>query len=74
MDIDFRQRKPEARYRAVLSAAGASRAQYPALAEEPDTTAAAIERANAYWKELEARRRSVGEQSNEVEEVRQDAA
>ena len=45
MDKDFRQRKLETRYRAVLSAAGAAQAQYFPLTDEPNTTAAAIERA-----------------------------
>jgi len=73
MDRAFRPRKPGIRYRAVLTA-GAAQAQYFPLAEEPNTTAAAIERANAYWKQLEARRRSAAEQIDEVEEIRQDAA
>lgn len=74
MDRAFRQRNPARRYRAVLSAAGAAQAQYLPLAEEPNTTAAAIERANAYWKELEEHRRSAGQQMDEVEAGRQHAA
>ncbi len=74
MDKPFRQRNPATRYRAALRAAGAAQASYLPLAEESNTTAAAIERANAYWKELEARRRSAGQQMDEVESARQDAA
>lgn len=74
MDKPFRQRNPATRYRAALSAAGAAQAPYLPLAEESNTTAAAIERANEYWKELEARRRSAGQQMDEAEPARQDAA
>jgi hypothetical protein len=74
MDRDFRQRKPETHYRAVLTAAGAAQARYFPLTEEPNTTAAAIERASAHWKQLEARRRSLVEQIDQVEEIRRDAA
>jgi hypothetical protein len=74
MDRDFRQRKPEIRYRAVLTAAGAAQTRYLPFTEEPNTTAAAIERASALWKQLEARRRSLVEQIDQVEEIRRDAA
>jgi hypothetical protein len=74
MDKTFRQRNPAEGDGAALSAAGATQGQYLPLAEESNTTAAAIGRANAYWKELEARRRSTGQQMDEAEPGRQDAA
>ena len=73
MNIESRLRKLEARYRATWSAAGAAQAHYFALAGEPSATASAIERANAQWKELESRKRSIAERMDEVERLEQDA-
>ena len=74
MNIESRLRKLEARYRATLSAAGAAaQAHYFALAGEPSATASAIERANAQWKQLESRKRSIAERMDEVELLEQDA-
>jgi hypothetical protein len=44
-----------------------------ALAGEPSATACAIERANAQWKELELRKRSIVERMDDVERLEQDA-
>ncbi|MGC2033203.1 MAG: hypothetical protein WA642_24525 [Steroidobacteraceae bacterium] len=57
MDIEARLRKLESRYRATLSAAIAAKANYLALSDEPSATPAAVERAEALWKKLEARKR-----------------
>jgi hypothetical protein len=73
MNFESRLRKLESRYRATLSAAGAAQAHYMALAGEPSATACAIERANAQWKELESRKRSIVERMDDVERLEQDA-
>ena len=67
MDIEARLRKLESRYRAALSAAVAAKANYLALAEEPSATPAAVARALALWKQLEARKREIAAQMGEVE-------
>jgi hypothetical protein len=72
MDIEARLRKLEARYRAALSAAVAAKAHYLALAGEPSATPAAVERANALWKQLESRKRTIAAQMGELE-AREDA-
>jgi chromosome segregation ATPase len=69
MDIELRLRKLEARYRAVLSAASAAHAHYRALAGESNATAEAIERANARWNELEARKRSIVDRIDALEDA-----
>jgi len=58
MLFESRQRRLEVRYRARLTAAGAAHAAEPALAGGPSATACAIERANAYRKQLEIRMRA----------------
>jgi hypothetical protein len=67
MDIETRLRKLESRYRAALSAAVAAKAHYLALAGEPSATPAAVERANALWKQLESRKRTIAAQMGELE-------
>jgi hypothetical protein len=67
MDIESRLRKLESRYRAALSAAVAAKAHYLALAGEPSATAAAVERANSHWQQLESRKRSIAAQMGELE-------
>ena len=71
MDIEVRLRKLESRYRAVLSAAAAAQADYRALAGEPSTTPFAIERAKCRWQHLDVRKRTIGAQLGEVEELEQ---
>src|SRR5713101_8119399 len=67
MDIEARLRKLESRYRAALSAAVAAKAHYLALAGEPSATPAAVERANALWKQLDSRKRTIAAQMVELE-------
>jgi hypothetical protein len=71
VDIDIRLRALEFRYRAVLSAASAAKANYRALAGEPSTTPFAIERAKCRWQQLDVRKRTIGAQLGEVEELEQ---
>lgn len=66
MDNELRLRQLESRYRAALSAAGAAKANYHALAES-SATAVALEAASAQWKRLEARRRSIMDRIDEIE-------
>jgi hypothetical protein len=73
MDIEARLRKLESRYRAALSATVAAKANYLALAGEPSSTPAAIERANAHWRQLDARKRTLAAQMGELESL-EDAA
>jgi len=67
LDIEARLRKLESRYRAALSATVAAKAHYLALAGEPSVTPAAVERADALWKQLESRKRTIAAQMGELE-------
>jgi hypothetical protein len=67
MDIESRLRNLELRYRLALSATVAAKALYLALAGEPGATAAAVERANGRWKQLDARKRALAARMGEVE-------
>jgi hypothetical protein len=67
MDIEARLRKLESRYRTVLSAAVAAKAQYLALAGEPCTTPTAVERKRSFWHQLESRKRTIAAQMGELE-------
>ena len=69
MDIEVRLRKLEFRYRAVLSAAVAAKANYLALVGEPSATPIAIERARSHWKQLDFRKQSIAAQMGELEEL-----
>jgi hypothetical protein len=71
VDIDIRLRALEFRYRAVLSATSAAKANYLALAGEPSTTPFAIERAKLRWQHLDVRKRTIGAQLGEVQELEQ---
>jgi hypothetical protein len=71
MNIDIRLRALEFRYRAVLSAASAAKANYLALAGEPSTTPFAIERAKLRWQYLDVRKRTIGAQLGEREDLEQ---
>jgi hypothetical protein len=73
MDIETRLRKLESRYRTTLSHAVAAKANYLALAGEPSATPAAVERANAHWQQLDARKREIAAQMGELEAL-EDAA
>jgi hypothetical protein len=71
VDIEVRLRKLEFRYRAVLSATVAAKANYLALAGEPSATTFAIERAKAHWRQLDVRKRTIAAQMGELEELEQ---
>jgi hypothetical protein len=71
MDIDIRLRALEFRYRAVVSAASTAKANYLALAGEPSTTPFAIERAKLRWQHLDVRKRTIGAQLGEREDLEQ---
>ena len=73
MDIEVRLRALEFRYRAVLSATTAAKANYLALAGEPGATPYAIGRAKAQWQQLDLRKRTLAAQMGEVEDFEQDA-
>jgi hypothetical protein len=73
MDIEVRLRKLEFRYRAVLSATVAAKANYLALAGEPSAIPFAIEQAKSHWQQLDARKRTIAAQMGELEELEQDA-
>ncbi|HMD74044.1 MAG TPA: hypothetical protein VKG05_09315 [Steroidobacteraceae bacterium] len=68
MDMESRLRKLESRYRDALGATVAAKAHYLALAGEPSATPAAIERARAHWRQLEARKRGIAARMGEVED------
>ena len=74
MDIEARLRNLEFRYRALLSATVAAKANYLAFAGEPSATAFAIERAKSNWQQLDARKRTIAAQMGELEELEQVAA
>jgi len=67
MDIENRLRKLESRYRSVLSATVAAKANYLALAGEPCATPAAVERAQSLWQQVDARKRAIAVQMDELE-------
>lgn len=69
MDIEARLRELESRYHAALSAAVAAKANYLALTDEPSATPAAVGRAEALWKQLEARKREIATQMGELESL-----
>ena len=71
MDIEVRLRKLEFRYRALLSATVAAKANYLALAGEPSATPVAIERAKALWQQFDSRKRTIAAQMGELEELEQ---
>jgi hypothetical protein len=71
MDIDIRLRALEFRYRAVVSAASAAKANYLALAGEPSTTPFAIEGAKLRWQHLDVCKRTIGAQLGEREDLEQ---
>ncbi len=71
VDIEIRLRALEFRYRAVLSAASAAKANYLALAGAPSTTPFAIERAKCRWQQLDVRKRTIAAQFGEREELEQ---
>jgi hypothetical protein len=73
MDIEFRLRMLESRYRAALSAAVAAKAQYLALAGEPGVTPRTLERAKLAWQILDSRKRAIAARMGEIEELDQDA-
>jgi len=55
------------RYRAVFAATIVAKAQYFVLEEEPSASAAAVERAAAYWRELDARKHTLAAQIEQLE-------
>jgi hypothetical protein len=71
MDIEVRLRKLEFRYRTMLSATVAAKANYLALVGEPSATPFAIERAKSQWQQLDARKRTIAAQMGELEELDQ---
>ena len=73
MDFEVRLRKLELRYRVVLSASVAAKANYLALIGEPSATLFAIESAKTHWQQLDARKRTIAAQMAELEELEQDA-
>jgi hypothetical protein len=73
MDIEARLRKLESRYRATSNAAVAAKAHFLALAGEPSAARAAIERANAQWRQLDARKRTIAAEMSVLEAL-EDAA
>jgi len=73
MDIEIRLRKLELRYRVVLSASVAAKANYLALIGEPSATLFAIDSAKNHWQQLDARKRTIAAQMGELEELEQDA-
>jgi hypothetical protein len=74
VDIEVRLRRLEFRYRAVLSATVAAKANYLALAGGPSATPFAIERAKTHWQRFDSRKRTIAAQMGELEELEQDAA
>ena len=74
MDIEARLRKLEFRFRALLSATVAAKANYLALVGEPSATTFVIERAKAHWQQLDTRKRTIAAQMDELEELEQVAA
>lgn len=68
MDMETRLLKLESRYRDALGATVAAKAHYLALAGEASATPAAIERARARWRQLEARKRGIAARMGEVED------
>ncbi len=68
MDMESRLRKLESRYRAALGATVAAKAHYLSLVGEPSATPAAVERARAHWRKLEARKRGIAARMGEVED------
>jgi len=73
MDIEFRLRKLESRYRAALSASVAAKSHYLALAGESGATPTAVRRARDQWQHLESRKKLIVERMGEVERLEQDA-
>jgi hypothetical protein len=73
MDIEFRLRKLESRYRAALSASVAAKSHYLALAGESGVTPIALRRAHDQWQQLESRKKLIVERMGEVERLEQDA-
>jgi hypothetical protein len=73
MDIEVRLRRLEFRYRAALSATVAAKAHYWSLAGAPGATPAALERANARWQQLDARKRTIAAQMGELEALEDSA-
>jgi hypothetical protein len=73
VDIEIRLRALEFRYRAVLSATSAAKANYLALAGEPSTTHFAIERAKSRWQQLDVRKRTIAAQMGDLKELEQDS-
>ena len=73
MDIEIRLRALEFRYRAVLSATSAAKANYLALAGEPSTMPFAIERAKLRWQQLDVRKRTIAAQMGDLDELEQDS-
>ncbi len=71
VDIEAQLRQLEIRYRTLLSATVAAKANYLALAGEPRAPAFAIERAKFQWQQLDARKRIIAAQMGELEELEQ---
>ncbi|MGO9450762.1 MAG: hypothetical protein ACLQDV_06895 [Candidatus Binataceae bacterium] len=69
MDIEARLRKLESLHRTALSATVAAKANYFALADEPNSTPYAIERAKTLWQRLDARKRVIAAQLGDIEEL-----
>jgi hypothetical protein len=67
VDIEERLRKLEERYRAAGAAAAAAKAHYLALVVEPSASPSALERAQAQWRRLDTRKRSIAARMGEVE-------
>jgi hypothetical protein len=74
MDIEARLRQLESRYRSMLSAAVAAKANYLALIGEPSATPAAVERAKAAWQKIDVRKRAIAARMGEIEEMDQIAS
>ena len=74
MEIDARLRKLEVRYRAVLSATVAAKANYLSLNGEKSSTAAHLERAKSEWRNLEARKAGIVAQMDALEDLEQQLA
>jgi hypothetical protein len=69
MDIEARLRKLELQYRTASSATTAAKANYLALAGEPNATPMSVDRAKSFWQHLDARKRTIAAQLEDIEDA-----
>ena len=72
MNIEARLRQLESHYRAALSATVVAKANYLALAGDPNTPPVAVRRARVRWQQLDLSKQTLVAEMEQLEELEHD--